>query len=110
MNAELEQWINAHAQPLYFHDDDNAEGYDGRAIMVSELEKLFAGKVLVPVDALREVIRISDRDHEAWDAVKAALAASQEQGKGDESPAAPQKFTDFSAMDRSMQCWHPEGR
>jgi hypothetical protein len=36
------------------------------------------GKVLVPVDALREVIRISDRDHEAWDAVKAAIAASQE--------------------------------
>jgi hypothetical protein len=24
----------------------------------------------IPVDAIREVIRISDRDHPAWDAVK----------------------------------------
>ena len=66
MNAELEKWI---------------ELVDDVCIPVRAIRALFAGKVLVPVDALREVIRISDRDHEAWDAVKAALAASQEQGK-----------------------------
>jgi len=55
MNAELEQWINNKACPLYFHDKENDEGYDGRAIMVSDMEKLFDGKVLVPVELLKEM-------------------------------------------------------
>jgi hypothetical protein len=73
MNAELEKWMAEHS---YY-----ARAIGGRVVTDISLRALFAGKVLVPVDALREVIRISDRDHEAWDAVKAALAASQEPGK-----------------------------
>jgi hypothetical protein len=75
MNAELEKWIDKNEALA-------GEFSSGLSVVPSyKLIALFDGKVLVPVDALREVIRISDRDHEAWDAVKAALAASQEQGK-----------------------------
>jgi hypothetical protein len=87
MNAELEQWINAHAQPLYFYDDDNAEGYDGRAIMVSELEKLFDGKVLVPVALLDKVCSEINHGSDAvqwlkdWKEFREFVAASQEQGE-----------------------------
>ena len=77
MNAELEKWIEDNTGTYY----DNIGEEVPNMIHGDDLRELFDGKVLVPVDALREVIRISDRDHEAWDAVKAALAASQEQGK-----------------------------
>lgn len=43
-----------------------------------------AGYVPVPRAALAEVIRISDRSHPAWDAVKAAMIAAAER-KGGES-------------------------
>jgi hypothetical protein len=98
MNAEqLEAWINDKACPLYFHDEENDDGYSGRAIMVSELEKLFAGKVLVPVDKITTVardveysphtnrhtpfLRISFAydDYDSRDELAAMLAASQEQ-------------------------------
>lgn len=39
------------------------------------------GFAIVPADALREVIRISDRSHPAWDAVKAAMLAERQQGE-----------------------------
>ena len=65
MNAEqLEAWINDKACPLYFHDKENDEGYDGRAIMVSEIEKLFAGKVLVPVERINKAQRHAERVRE----------------------------------------------
>lgn len=38
------------------------------------------GYVLVPLEPLLEVLKISDRKHDAWDAVKAAITASQEHG------------------------------
>jgi mannose-1-phosphate guanylyltransferase len=36
------------------------------------------GYVCVPRKAIEEVVRISDRKHDAWDAVKEAIAASPE--------------------------------
>jgi len=83
MNAEqLEAWINDKACPLYFHDEENDDGYSGRAIMVSELEKLFAGKVLVPVeptDAMVDALYPGTGAHTCRDLYQAMLAASQEQ-------------------------------
>jgi hypothetical protein len=70
MNTE--QWI----QQNLFSAISGGEIYG--VVSVDDLRDLFRGKVLVPVEALSEVIRISDRDHEAWVAVKAALTASQE--------------------------------
>ena len=37
-----------------------------------------AGMALVPLEPLKEVRRISDRKHEAWDAVNAAIEAAKE--------------------------------
>jgi len=78
MNAELEKWINSHALPLYFYDDDNEEGYDGRAVFVSELEKLFDGNVLVPEACMNPRLWTKEM-HDAWHKnipdVQAAFAA-----------------------------------
>jgi len=88
MNAELEKWINDKACPLYFHDKENDDGYSGRAIMVSEIEKLFDGKVLaneVPMMKMEpfQTIDKSSKNYAAgWNACRLAmLAASQEKGE-----------------------------
>jgi hypothetical protein len=83
MNAELQKWID---EALFGQDDLCVD-----CIHIDKIRALFDGKVLVPVDALGDVLNLAGYSvtHTDFDSslrksfidVADLIAASQEQGK-----------------------------
>ncbi|MEN4277966.1 hypothetical protein [Serratia marcescens] len=89
LSKPVAELVYSSAMPRFIGDTNEVEGYrcwiHGETRLVPTMEQAYADAKAVCaappapavpdelLDAMEEVIRISDRDHEAWDKAKAAI-------------------------------------